>query len=275
MNINNFAEFLRKLVLLLAMTTAGASASSIVYSDLPAASPYYATGGYSVDGPTSWSAPTQGYYSIAMAFTPTGSYLLSQIDLALTDDGQGTNSYVITLNSDSGGLPGTVLMTWDLSGLPLLCCTLQIETPTAPLPLDDGIQYWIVAAPGSSDTSGSWQDNNVGAIGPVAQTRNGGGWMWGSDGIAGAFDVLGSPVPEPTSGSLLAGALSILIGLRSARLYRGKVKARSSASALWDLWRRRRTWICWSMRSRSACDSRIYVASITLDVTHISLYPEA
>src|SRR5262249_42647338 len=97
--MNNFARFLGSLALLLLSTTSGASAAAIVYNNLSAGT-YNGASGRTVDGPTSFSASEQGYYSVGAAFTPASDYLLSEIDLALGDDRTGTNSYVVTINAD-------------------------------------------------------------------------------------------------------------------------------------------------------------------------------
>jgi hypothetical protein len=66
-----------------------------------------------------------------MAFTPSGTYTLTQIDVAISLF-SGTNSASLTVNSDSGGVPGGVLATWSLSSLPAFgtCCTVETVTPS-------------------------------------------------------------------------------------------------------------------------------------------------
>lgn len=57
------------------------------------------------------------YTVSAMAFTPSSNFDLTQIDLGITWVGN-TNSVMISLESGSAGLPGTVIESWTVSGLP-------------------------------------------------------------------------------------------------------------------------------------------------------------
>jgi hypothetical protein len=158
----------------------------------------------------SGSASGAGFFqSAANPFTSSGNYQLSQIDLALSFL-SGTNSATVTLNSDSSGLPGAVLATWNLSSLPVFgtCCTVETLTPSSTVFLSAGTQYWIVAAPGASNTWDAWNLNNTGATGLIA-FDNGTGFFGVSGRTLSAFDVLG--VPEPTTLALVSGGLALLL----------------------------------------------------------------
>jgi hypothetical protein len=170
--------------------------------------------GATVSGLTSAAG---GEFSAAMGFTPSANYELTQIDVSLTWTA-GTNSGpLLTLNSDNAGLPGSVLMSWNLNGgLPPFvssgACCPAIETVTAnsPLLLTAGTQYWLVAAAGASDTWDDWViGGNLGA--PVAITEISAGPLVRIFDDQGGFDVLGTPVPEPGLASLVGVGLSLLV----------------------------------------------------------------
>jgi len=146
------------------ITCTANTADTIIYSSISDV----CCSGFNVSGATS----SQGFGEAAMLFVPTASYQLTRVEVSLTYSG-GTNSGpTLTLNSDNGGLPGAVLMSWNLTGpLPAftsngLCCT-AIETATAnsQLVLNAGSRYWLVASPGAPDT---WDDWVVGSPGTVA-----------------------------------------------------------------------------------------------------------
>jgi hypothetical protein len=190
--------------MLLFVGTAGAAT---IYNNFGPGDAYCGCG-YAVSGSTSGS----GFFQEANAFTPSGTFTLTQIDVAI-DVVSGTNSASLTLNSDSGGLPGAVLETWSLPSLPGFptCCTVETVTPSgSPIVLTSGTQYWLVASPIASDTFAAWMVNSTSASGPRA-TNQGSGFS--SDGVSalGAFDVLGTPgVPEPSTLLFTAGGLALL-----------------------------------------------------------------
>ncbi len=146
----------------------------------------------------------------AMAFTPSGNFTLSQIDVAIGHV-SGTNSVMLSLNSDSGGLPGGAIESWTLTSLPQfgMAGIFETVTPVSSVTLTSGTQYWVVASPIASDTWDAWNLNNTGSTNPAA-SNSGGGWATGE--TTSAFDVLGTPagVPEPTSIVLLATVLGSL-----------------------------------------------------------------
>src|SRR5258706_58792 len=88
---------------------------------------------------SSWiiqGASTDAYFAQGFSFTPSATESLSQVDIALNLV-SGSDSVVVTLNADSSSLPGAVLETWNVSGLPAngTCCTLQTLMPAVPIVL--------------------------------------------------------------------------------------------------------------------------------------------
>jgi hypothetical protein len=159
----------------------------------------------------------------AMPFMPSGNWdwVLTQIDVALQSD-LGTDSAVLTLNSDSAGQPGGVLASWNLSGLPTLnhlmdsCCPVDtVVTPSSPVFLGGGVQYWLVVSTPGTTEADAWMFNNTGSTGGGSSQVNLGSWNQNPLPTLGAFDVQGV-APEPESlllisvGVLALGELRIL-----------------------------------------------------------------
>ena len=186
--------------------------AGIIYSNFGPSNAY--------DGSNSWGVYGSGnflgvgYSETAARFTPSDNVTLTQIDIALW--AAVPDSIVLTLNSDSGGLPGGTLATWNLSGLPGSgsCCIVQTVTPASPITLNSGTQYWIVAAPGDPEFLGAWNANSLGIQDPFAQDT-GGGFSPSLEQNTPAFDVLGdvvrgsegTDVPEPATLTLLSTSL--------------------------------------------------------------------
>jgi len=198
----------------------GSSAhASVLYNNLNAnpASRYNCCLSYTIEGTNPGPFFAQGF-----SFTPSATEGLQQVDIALQIFG-GTDLVVVTLNANNAGLPGAVLETWNVSGLPApaSCCVLQTLLPAVPLTLTFGTTYWLVATPGAADTFAGWPVNNTGAKGPRAVQSSPGGefTIFGANDDQGAFDVIGTAaaVPEPATITFAAAGLALLAAVRLRR----------------------------------------------------------
>jgi len=188
---------------------------AIIYSDLGPSNAYSDTFGSLVSG----AAGLGGQFAeTAAPFTPSSDFQFGQIDIALVWNGglvgSGSNSVVLTLNSDSNGLPGAVLETWSLVGTAPFSFDpspiVQTVSATAPLELLAGAQYWVVAAPGSSVSRNAWYANTLGVTTPFAHNL-GSGFELDTNGVpTPAFDVQDSTAPEPSTLALYAISLVAL-----------------------------------------------------------------
>lgn len=187
-------------------------ASTVIFSDFGPGGTYDPNVGFVISGELS---PTFTYVTWGMPFTPSGEFLLSQIDIALATFPESTLPVIVTLNADNAGTPGSALMTWTVTDLPPsgTCCSAAMLEASSPLLLSAGTQYWVVAVPQSAETFAEWNGNSIGVTGTAAmQNTPGGSWIFTNLYPLGAFAVSGIPLPEPANGRL-AGASLILIAV--------------------------------------------------------------
>jgi hypothetical protein len=211
-------------------------ADTIIYSNLGTSNSY--------DGGTAWNVLPPPP-SVAVPFTPSVAMDLSQILIALTVGGDNNcNIYgacpIVTLNSNSGGLPGAVIESWTLSPLPDFGSVFTIQpnqtlTSTPGVLLSGGSEYWIVATGGRTlegiTEQDVWNFNNTGDGGTMATNYLNSGWVSGSASalcgtttitcVRAAFEVTGttatSGVPEPSTWLLLGISLASVAAWRQMK----------------------------------------------------------
>jgi hypothetical protein len=146
--------------------------------------------GYTISGPSSAVAAT---YADAMPFTPGMNATVTKIAVAVGYV-TGTNAVTVSLNADSGGLPGAVLKKFNLSGLPAFgsCCVVETHG-TGGVPVTAGTQYWVVVktTKKTKDTWDAWNLNNTDTSSQTFAFYNNGSWGLTSGTLA-AFKVMGN-----------------------------------------------------------------------------------
>lgn len=220
-------------VVFLLFAGTGAQAG-VIFSDLGAPGSLYDWGSaYLVFGSMDPNYPVGYSGEKAASFTPGVTDTVVQLDLAL-GYGYSTGAEVtVSLDSDSGGTPGTALESWDADVLAPLNPGFPIVTLLSPLPVTvtGGSQYWLVVGPATETTDVGWANAGDGQPSVVpgtttAYNNDGSGWVDAP--FSEAFDVLDSATstPEPGSIALLSIGLIIVSLLTCAR--RRGLNSRSS-----------------------------------------------
>jgi hypothetical protein len=137
-----------------------------------------------------------------------------------------SDAVTISLTTDDAGFPGSTLSSWSLSGFPEFQSTstsLQTLVPTSSIGLSANTRYWILEAPGATNTYATW-NVPVGAYAPgtITDFYEAGLWRtndpnapqnitFGTPSVA--FDVLGTPVPEPRHSTIVICSLLLALGI--------------------------------------------------------------
>jgi len=199
------------------------TADTIVYSSFLSGTTYVCCAGYPVTGPAASNVGVLvGQSQTAGAFTPSGNFILTQIDVAFWfANGPNTNGFTLSLNQDSGGVPGTAVATWTGLAAPSQFAgpsSLVLSVfPAAMVLLISGNQYWIVASPSAANTYAAWAINALDGtgVGGILAGNTGAGWVVQDipfDTLG--FDVRGTVVPEPGALSCIAAGLLVLVAAR-------------------------------------------------------------
>lgn len=169
------------------------SGLSIIYSNasIYPLGKYWCCTGYTITGSGS-IVGTQ--FADGMPFTPSANATVTHIGVAVGWV-TGTNEVTVTLNADNGGIPGTVLGTFNLSSLPNFgsCCSVEVENVSG-VPVTSGTQYWVVvqSVTPTNDTWAAWNDNDTNETAQPFAFQQSGVWIQTS-GILAAFGVAGTP----------------------------------------------------------------------------------
>ena len=199
--------------LLAAILASGSANAGVIYSNFGAGNSYSCCIGYTISGSTSQGGE----------FTSPGNYDVNQIDLGLTNV-LGGNSAVVNLWTESGGLPNSLLGSWNVSGQPGFGAVSNVLTTIggiSGISLTLGSNYFLTVAPGAADTWDAWNWNTIGEAGTIV-ANGGSGWSAFPDSTLPAFDVLGNQssnvrVPEPGTLLLLLTAFAGLGTMRSRK----------------------------------------------------------
>jgi hypothetical protein len=152
----------------------------------------------------------------ATGFTSNADFRLTSFNIAIGyvdtfATAPGPDQALVSLESDSGGLPGNTIESWTLTNLPIDCfpCPLTTVTPVSEPILKGGTPYWIVVT-GGLETFDVWTFTSFAKpFQPLAAhtITNGvdSGWQLVSppNTRQGALEVFGDPVPEPRTGELM------------------------------------------------------------------------
>jgi hypothetical protein len=151
---------------------------------------YWCCSGWTISGPNS---PIGATYADGMPFTPAANGTVNRIAVAVGYV-TGTNGVTVSLNNDAGGLPGSVIGKFDLSGLPAFgsCCVTEFKASGHGAPVTAGTQYWVVVqtSNNTADTWDAWNENDTNQTIQTFAFDNNGSWGLVS-GVLGAFAVTG------------------------------------------------------------------------------------
>lgn len=213
--IRRVATFAGLIVLAAIASAVAARATTIaIFTNFGSDYSFDITGAYGI-GAT--GGTTQPLSVAAMPFTAGATADLSGAILALSNTTGDSSGFTLDLESDSSGLPGTVLATLTLQGtVPSAPAPVTFDYSGTPFQLTSGTSYWLVALETNNSSEQIWFYSNS-DTGTIALSDSGsatGPWTASPGSQISAFEVDGTSlatVPEPGSFQLLV--LGMLCGL--------------------------------------------------------------
>jgi hypothetical protein len=206
-------------MLLLTLALKAASADTIT-STFGSNDSFFTFAGYQV-GTSGISSDVE----MAVTFTPTMDYDLSQIRIAVFSTSGTTGDRDIVLNLSEGALPGTPMETFTTTVAAGGVGNIYTFNSALHPELLAGQPYWIVLSSNDLvDNFFGWDVNKIGSHGLLADDSPGHSlWETFSDDSP-VFDVSGQPlatatIPEPGTMLLVSSAL-IFFGLLPRRIFR-------------------------------------------------------
>jgi hypothetical protein len=153
---------------------------------------YFCCYGSTISGPNSELAAT---YWAAAAFTPTADATVTEIDAGVGYVA-GTNSVTLSLYTDTGGVPGTLIKSFTSGALGDFgsCCTLAVASDKKGIAVTAGTQYWLTVTTSKAEDStfAAWSFNSTDQTVPVNEAYNdGSGWTSYSGAPAVSFGIYG------------------------------------------------------------------------------------
>ena len=183
-----------------------------IFSDLgpPPADLYQCCNGSLISG----SGTRFGLTEQAAEFTSAADFDVTDIYVAVDRrSGNGTGS--VELITDHGGMPGDVIGSWRIANLGSngSCCKLELVFRIDVF-LAAG-SYFLAVTPGGTNSWQEWQLNSIGAVGTTARNQ-GNGWVTTQNAMLAAFELDGTPVPEPSWAIAIGVVTFLCMALRAS-----------------------------------------------------------
>jgi hypothetical protein len=142
---------------------------------------YFCCYGFTITGPN--NSLGIGQYWDAVAFTPAANATATEVDAGVAYV-EGTNGVVLSLTSDAGGIPGTVLWSGNAKNLGNFgsCCTLAVGKIKGGVALTAGTQYWLTVTTNKAEANeyAAWAFNSTDETDTQTIASNtGSGWTAG------------------------------------------------------------------------------------------------
>ncbi|OJW22552.1 MAG: hypothetical protein BGO49_00775 [Planctomycetales bacterium 71-10] len=213
------SRFIRGLFVSLTIAAAGqcAGRAEVIYSSLGPGDSYSSTGGQAIITPSS-NGGTYAAHAAVFTVGGTGDSLFTSAELPLLHY-VGDNSFIVRLYTESNGLPGTILESFDViaptSGL------LTVVSAGGVV-LEAGRSYFLAALP--LETSfGIWYASVLGGTGDYYSFDELATWHVQGTAEEPAFRINGTAaVPEPASLALAGMALGV-VALPAMRRHRTRI----------------------------------------------------